>query len=970
MLSIGALSSSGAAVSYYEKDDYYETKGENPDAQGQWFGQGAERLGLEGAVGREDFKALLEGTLPDGTQLGTIREEGGEKEHRPGYDLTFSAPKSVTLIAELGGDKAVIEAHQKAVRQALGWIEGNVAATRVKVAGEVHREETGNLVIATFQHDTNRNHDPQLHTHAVVINATEREDGKWRSLDGKAFFESQAAGTAVYRSALALELQKLGYQLDTEGRDGKFEIAGVPAEAIAEFSTRRAEIEASLKARGLEGPEAAATAALMTRNSKQPENRGELAKDWADRAEAIGFDPQKIIDQARERGDQTPEPNSTDARKALRSAITRLSDSEAAFTHSQLVGWTLAGGMGSLSADQAEAMIYNESKAGRLHGAQIGGQRGYTTLSAVQQEERIQGALERGRGAVPAAYSPSEAATALSILPERRQAEAEAAKNGALWRGESAESVATIRVGALNEGQSQAVQMILSAEDRIVGVLGRPGTGKTFMLGEARGLLAERGLNMVGMAMNAAAARQLTDSAGIEAKTIDRHLNAIGKDAARLRSADPERAAEIRAVYAKQVWVIDEASQVNNEKMRRLTTLAEKTGARMVLVGDPDQLGAIEAGKPFARLLANGMQHREMDEIRRQADARHVDVIRDVIAKDFGGALGKLAPETREISDRDERLRAMIESWRDAGEKRDSTLLLTARNATRNELTDMARDVLRSEGKIAGEKSATQLSKVSVERADTALASTYKPGQIVNFPRALAKLGVERNTYARVVSTDPQTGSVSLDVDGQRVTWSPGSIGGGTKRSPTIYEERETKLANGERIVWTKNNPELGLENGSRLTVLSTDDKKMIVQDENGRRVEIDRTQRTQQHWEHGYATTVYKSQGQTAERVLIDANSADKNLFTQKAFLVAVSRQTQELTLYTDSADKLRGTVERNTGDKLSAVETRAAGDARVIEHANRQTQPLAPERAADKPQEKDITPQRPQTRGLDMDR
>jgi len=970
VLSIGALSSSGAAVSYYEKDDYYETKGENPDAQGQWYGQGAERLGLEGAVGREDFKALLEGTLPDGTQLGTIREEGGEKEHRPGYDLTFSAPKSVTLVAELGGDKAVIEAHQRAVRAALGWIESNVASTRVKENGEVHREETGNLVIATFQHDTNRNHDPQLHTHAVIINATEREDGKWRSLDGKAFFESQAAGTAVYRSALAIELQKLGYQIETE-RDGKFEIAGIPKEAIAEFSTRRAEIEAALKERGEEGPEAAARAALMTRHSKVPENRAELAQDWAERAAGIGFNPQSVIEQARARGDQTPEPSPADSRKALRNAITRLSDSEAAFSHSQLVGWTLAGGMGKLSADQAEAMIVAEASAGRLYGAQIGAQRGYTTVSAIQQEERIQGALERGRGAVQAAYTPDQATAVLTALPERRQAEAEAAKNEALWRGDSPESIAQIRAGALNDGQNQAVQMILSTEDRIVGVLGRPGTGKTFMLGEARSLLAERGLNMVGMAMNAAAARQLTDSAGIEAKTIDRHLNAIGKDAARLRSADPARAAEIRATYAKQVWVVDEASQVNNDKMRRLTTLAEKTGARMVLVGDPDQLGAIEAGKPFTRLLANGMQHREMDEIRRQADPRHVDVIRDVIAKDFGSALGKLAPETREITDRAERLKAIIESWRDAGDKRDSTLILTARNATRNDLTDMARDVLRSEGKIADERSATQLSKVSVERADTALASTYKPGQIVNFPRAIKQLGVDRNAYARVVSTDAKGGSVTLDVNGERVTWRPGSVGGGNKRSPSIYEERETKLANGERIIWTKNNPELGLENGSRLTVLSTDDKKMIVQDENGRRIEIDRSQRTQQHWEHGYATTVYKSQGQTAERVLIDANSADKSLFTQKAFLVAVSRQTQELTLYTDSADKLRGTVERNTGDKLSAIETRAAGDARVIEHAGPQTkQPAAPERTAEKGPEKDITPPRPQTRGLDMER
>lgn len=923
MMSIGALSNAGVAVGYYEKDDYYSAKGGDPDAQGQWFGEGATRLGLSGAVDRDDFKALLEGHLPDGQQLGTIREAGGPVEHRPGYDLTFSAPKSVTLIAELGDDKAVFEAHKNAVRTALGWVESNLAATRVKSAGEIHRETTGNLVIATFQHDTNRNHDPQLHTHSVVINATQRDDGKWRSLDGKAFFESQLASTAVYRSALALELQRLGYQLETQGRDGSFEIAGVSAEAIAEFSTRRAEIKASLKDRGL-GPEASDQAALMTRHAKTVEDRAELSKEWDARASAIGFDPQSIIDAARERGDQTNPLSASEAHKALQSALTRLSDQEAAFTHSNLLAWTLAGAVGRLSVADAERLIAAEMAAGRLHDAQLGPQRGYVTLSALQQEERIQASLVSGRDAVPAAYTADEAGRLLASLPERRQREADAAKNEALWRGESPDSVAKIRAGVLNEGQTQAVQMILSSSDRIVGVLGRPGTGKTFMLGEARALLAERGVSMVGMAMNAEAARQLSSSAGIESHTISRHLKALGEDAARLRSADSARAAEIRATYSKQVWVVDEASQVNTQKMRGLTTLAEKLGARLVLVGDPDQLGAIQAGKPFARMLANGLQHREMDEIRRQADPRHVSAIRDVLSKDFGAAMEKLAPETREIVDRSERLRTMVSAWSAAGDARDSTLMLSARNQTRTELNEMARGVLRSEGKLVGEQPARQIQSVYGSRADTALAATYQPGQTVQFPRALKSLGVDAGTYARVESVNARDGLVYLDVGGRRVTWAPGLVAGGAKMPPAIFVERETTLASGERITWTKNDPSLGLTNGQRLNVIATDARRMTVLTEDGRRVEIDRGVQSGRHWEHGYATTIYKSQGQTAAQVLVDASSSDKSLLTQKAFLVAVSRQTEGLTLYTDSAEKLRDSVAERSGDKLSAIDSR----------------------------------------------
>ncbi len=923
MMSIGALSNAGVAVGYYEKDDYYTAKGSDPDAQGQWFGEGAARLGLAGAVYRDDFKSLLEGTLPDGQRLGTVREAGGEVEHRPGYDLTFSAPKSVTLIAEIGGDKSVIEAHQRAVRTALSWVEQNVAATRMKSSGEIHRESTGNLVIATFQHDTNRNHDPQLHTHSVVINATERGDGKWRSLDGKAFFESQSASTAVYRSALALELQRLGYQLETEGKEGSFEIAGVSAEAITEFSTRRAEITASLRDRGL-GPEASDRAALMTRHAKTVEDRAELMKEWNARAMAIGFDPQLVIAEARERGDQTNPLNASESRRALLSAITRLSDAEAAFTHSSLLAWTLAGSMGRLSVADAERLIADDKAAGRLHDAQLGPQRGYVTLSAVQQEERIQASLVNGRDSVRAAYSAAEASQVLASLPERRQREAELSRRGALWRGESPESVAKIRAGVLNEGQTQAVQMILSTEDRIVGVLGRPGSGKTFALGEARALLAERGLDMIGMAMSADAARQLESSAGIESKTISRHLKALGEDAARLRSADPAHAAEIRATYAKQVWVVDEASQVSNQKMRGLTTLAEKLGARLVLTGDPDQLGAIQAGKPFARMLANGMQYREMDEIRRQADPRHVSAIRDVLAKDFGAAMKKLAPETREIADRSDRLRAMVTAWSAARDARDSTLMLSARNTTRAELNEMARNILRSEGKLVGEQPARQLQSVYAQRADTALASTYRPGQFVQFPRALKSLGVDAGAYARVDSVNARDGVVVLDVGDRRVPWAPGLVAGGAKMPPQIFTERETTLAAGERITWTKNDASHGLTNGQRLIVVSTDARRMAVLTEDGRRVEIDRSALAGQHWEHGYATTIYKSQGQTAAQVLVDAPSSDKTLLTQKAFLVAISRQTEGLTLYTDSADKLRDSVSERAGDKLSAIDSR----------------------------------------------
>lgn len=183
----------------------------------------------------------------------------------------------------------------------------------------------------------------------------------------------------------------------------------------------------------------------------------------------------------------------------------------------------------------------------------------------------------------------------------------------------------------------------------------------------------------------------------------------------------------------------------------------------------------------------------------------------------------------------------MLAAWTAAGEARDSALMLSERNSTRTELNDMARDVLRSEGKLVGEQSAHQLLSVYSQRADTALASTYWLGHTVLFPRALKSLGVGAGEYARVESVNARDGVVYRDVGGRRVPWAPGLVAGGAKAPPQIFFERETTLACGERITWTKNDASLGFDQRQRLTVVSTDTRRMTVMIGDGRRVEIDR---------------------------------------------------------------------------------------------------------------------------------
>ena len=249
--SVSALSSAGQAASYYEADDYYAEGGMAPS---DWFGEAAEKLGLTGEVDRDKFAELLEGRIA-GQQLGTTRD--AKVEHRPGWDITLSAPKSVSIMAEVAGDKRLIKTHGAAVKVTLAHVEKHMAATRIRAGGEVRREATGNLAIATFRHATSRAQDPQLHTHAVVINATQDKDGNWRSLEPRAFYQLQKEIGAIYRQELAHGVAALGYRIEA-GKDSLFEIAGVPEKAIDALSQRTAAIDARLAERGTSRAEASA----------------------------------------------------------------------------------------------------------------------------------------------------------------------------------------------------------------------------------------------------------------------------------------------------------------------------------------------------------------------------------------------------------------------------------------------------------------------------------------------------------------------------------------------------------------------------------------------------------------------------------------------------------------------------------------------------------------------------------------
>lgn len=403
MLSIYAIKNAGQASQYFAStDNYYLMDKEILQESSAWYGKGAQDLNLSGQVEPELFLRLLEGKLPSGQQLGKINEQG-EIKHRPATDITLSAPKSISLLVLVGGDKRLLEAHNKAVRATLDAIEKMAAEARISINGEPGYEKTKNLVIALFQHTTSRELDAQLHDHGVIMNMTKRSDCQWRSLSSldskdksreengfrEFIYRNQHYFGLIYNSSLAKNTCDIGYDIVIKDQYGNFEIKGVPQSYIENSSKRRLQILSRLRDKGLSSARAAEKANLDSRNPKESVDSQSLNALWKADAERQGVDLGAIIEAsiAKERGIvETPEEliASKTAKEALSDAIEHLSPFRTKIKHLDLVRTAYVFATGTIGHLEIEAEIERLFKEEELLGKESDY---YTTEGLLRQEK-------------------------------------------------------------------------------------------------------------------------------------------------------------------------------------------------------------------------------------------------------------------------------------------------------------------------------------------------------------------------------------------------------------------------------------------------------------------------------------------------------------------------------------------------------------------------------------------------------
>ena len=995
MLSIGALSSAVQGASYYERDGYYAKDDPEHREASAWTGRGAEELGLKGVVDADTFRQILEGRVPDGSgrQLGK-RGRDGEIHHRPGRDLTFSAPKSVSIAALVGGDKRIVEAHDRAVAAALAWIERNAAETRMKdvETGGMMRTGGQKIVAATFRHDTSRNLDPQLHTHAVLANMVQGEDGGWRTMANEGLYARQKLIGMLYRNELAAGLARLGYGIEKSHADGRFEIAGVPRAVIDAFSTRRAEIEAAMAERELgrsaDNPRLAERAALMTRAAKRDIDRAELREVWQRQSTGLGLDAAALVADAMDRSPPAereataepeagpgrepgspvlPQPDIGDVRRpaaaamrgtsedrmpgggkgraaardagaetpppsppaeAVAWAMAHLSEREAVFARTDLLAAALAHAPGAVAIGDVEREVAALENGGALHSVDLPGAEASLTTDRTVGEERETVALMRSG-----------------------QARGRAPMRG--WQVQ-----AHLNKGPLTAGQKDAVKLILSAKDRTVGVQGYAGTGKTTMLNRARTLAEKKGWRMAGLAPSASAVQTLASEAGIESETLQRFLaRNAGVAEGRLTR---KGAREMRAAFAKTILVVDEGSLASTVQARDLLRIANALRIpRVVLVGDAKQLDAVDAGKPFAQLQAAGMRTATMDEIMRQRDPVLKEAVEASLKGDIQRAFEKLGSNVAEVK-ANNIAGAVAARWlRLDADARDNTGVMAPSHALRQGINGHIRERLAREGRIHGSAMVSErLVSKGYTNAEKALAANYGAGDVVAFHRPYKRIGVEKGDERRVMGVDHKARAVLLD-DGKggRVAWKPEEIGG-RRGGSEVYRAEEIELRAGDRIRWTRNDAGLGLVNSRTAEVLAVKDGRVTFRLEDGKTLELGRNDPQLRHLDHAWASTVHAFQGRTVDNVIAAMEARHPHLTTQKSFYVEISRARDRAELVTDDAAELRAQLQAVTGERIAALEG--------IGEMKRE----APEKAAEAGQGGGLRPDRGGERGPDRGR
>ena len=862
MLTIRAMSDgSGYSERHLQHSDYYA---EGERVTGTWQGRGTELLGLSGEVESEEFEAVRQGLDPNTGEFlrqrhsadrigpdGNIRSRG-----RNLYDFTISAPKSVSIIAKVGGDERLIEAHRKAVDETLKELESQ-AASRVRKDGENSDRTTGNLVLAVYHHDTSRELDPQLHTHAVAANLTyDGTEGSWKALQASDIYEERAYLTEVYRNSLAREIRSLGYEVedrhDTKGKDLGFEIKGVSPELIEKYSQRSQQRDCAIdeftKENGRKPTDN--EVAVLVRESRA-DKLVEISTDEVHRLQRERLSPDEALD-LDELREEALDPGSGSERESARESL-----------------------------DYAEEHVFERVSVARDH----------ELLTEALRHGRGRIALDELKGSFALQESSGEVLRAGKDVATRETLERErdmiARIDGGIGKFLQLGKDEIELSSQLRPEQRKAVQSVLGSHDLAINIRGAAGTGKTATLQELHRALNDSGREVLAVAPTMSAVEELQRVGFSDATTVQRLLQDQGAQAS----------------LSDKVIIADEAGMLSGRQMSELLKVAEEQGARLVFSGDTRQIRSVEATDALRVLeKESGLNSVSLTQVQRQSSAEYREAVHELrLHPEQGIAKLDAMGAIREVSWED-RAEAVQKAYSDAimelsAKGQNPNVMVVA--ATHDEIERIT-TAIRAERSRSGKLGAS----VEVERhvslnwttAQKQASRNYQSGQVLKFHRAVK--GVNKNETLEVVRREGKT-VIARNAQGEERTFTSKQA-----KAFDVYERSKIEIAPNDKLLLLENRREPAFKavNGELVTVSAVDEKQRIhLQD--GRVLPENYKQ-----FAHGYAITAHRSQGKSVDHIIISADG-----MRRQAFYVAASRGRHALTVVTTDKKRLSESVARS---------------------------------------------------------
>ncbi|MDV3351279.1 MobF family relaxase [Leptothoe sp. LEGE 181152] len=653
--------------------DYYHR-----EKSGFWAGKGAEKLGLQGEVTKEDMGHIWKGFAPDGSTK--LTQNAGKQGRRSAWDITFSPDKSVSAVWAVADKdiQAKIEAaHHQAVLDAVSYLEDN-AYTRRGHGGT--RQEGVGLVVATFQHGASRAGDPQLHTHALTMNIGAREDGTFGSIDSQHLYTSKMAAGAVYRSSLATNLEKdCKLPLEYE-KDGSFRVSGVPHALTDYWSSRSHQLKEHLKTQGIEETSKNKEhAAVATRSKKEKFHRDTLKKGWQQTAKGYGFTPEVIRSLMKEREEPSEFEKKQNEGIVLREALEKCTYHQSYFQEKEL-DRALA------EASAGKGMTYSDLKSIKQgfmesrEAVSLGADkrhRYFTTMEQMDLEANLKD------------YT--------NYLAEDRS---HSVNSKALFQALSNKPTMS--------GEQRRALGHVATPGGLKVISGMAGTGKTFFMDAARETFEGSGYKVQGLALSGKAASGLQAEAKIDSRTLDSFFFALDKQRQEQETANKLRTGQTQkkpqfGIDNKTVLMVDEAGMVDTRRMTRLFQEADDVGAKVILVGDHRQLQPVQSGGAF-QSVSKQVGTVELKEIRRQQNEWAKQAVHDFA--DGNAKAGLKAYQDRGLitvkAKKDDLYQALINDWSDAGgvENAKDHLILANTNADVNAINRLAQEKRKEVGAL------------------------------------------------------------------------------------------------------------------------------------------------------------------------------------------------------------------------------------------------------------------------------